>query len=98
VTTGIHASGIATKDAAIENNGDATREGFTGVQFNFNRRQSFYPKIVRWMILKITGKSSERLIFESEIYRINGQSRWRAHWRATFRATVALPNHRLKRK
>ena len=81
VTTGLKASAIATKDLAIAENGDATREEFPGVKSNFNCRQSFYPKIVRWMILKITGKSSERLSFESEVYRINGRSPWRAHWR-----------------
>lgn len=73
VNTGINASPIAPKDAAIEKNPDA------GVKFDFNRRQFFYHKIVPWMILKISGKRSERLIFESEIYRINGLSRWRAH-------------------
>jgi hypothetical protein len=98
VTTGIKASGIANHDAPIEKNGDTACEQFPGVKSNFNCRQSFYPKLVRWMILKITGKSSERLSFESEIYRINGWSRWRAHWRATFKAPMASPNSRLKRK
>ncbi|HSQ14378.1 MAG TPA: hypothetical protein VLM90_15210, partial [Candidatus Deferrimicrobium sp.] len=92
------ASGIGNHDTPIEKNGDATCEEFPGVKSNFNCRQSFYPKIVRWMILKITGKSSERLSFESEVYRINGRSPWRAHWRATFRAPMASPNSRLKRK
>ena len=97
-TTGICASAIAPKDAASEKNTDATCEEFPAVKFDCNCRQSFYQKIVQWMIVKISGKSSERLNFESEIYRINGQSRWRAHWRAAFRAPMALPNRRLKRK
>jgi hypothetical protein len=97
-TTGINTSAIASEDAAIEKNGDASCQGLPGVKFDLNGRHLFYHKIVPWMILKISGKSSERLIFESEIYRINGLSRWRAHWRATFRAPIVLPNHRLKRK
>ena len=98
VTTGKNASAIAPKDAVMEKNADVSCENFPGVKFEFNCRQFFYYKIVPWMILKISGKSSERLIFESEIYRINGLSRWRAHWRATFRGPTGLPTHRFKRK
>ena len=98
LTTGKNASANAPKDALTGKNADTSSENFPGVKFEFNCRQFFYYKIVPWMILKISGKSSERLIFESEIYRINGLSRWRAHWRATFRAPIVLPNHRLKRK
>jgi hypothetical protein len=56
LTSGIKPSAIANHDAPIEKNGDGTCEVFLGIKSNFNCRQSFYPKIVRWMILKITGK------------------------------------------
>jgi len=98
LTTGKNASANAPKNAAMEKNTDASDENFPGVKFEFKCRHFFYYKIVPWMILKISGKSSERLIFESEIYRINGLSRWRAHWRATFKAPSDLPTHRFKRK
>ena len=97
-TTGKNASANAPKVAVRGKNADASGANFPGVKFEFNCRHFFYYKIVPWMILKISGKSSERLIFESEIYRINGLSRWRAHWRATFKAPSELSTHRFRRK
>ncbi len=92
VSSDIKISRISAENSIVEKDNNTTSEEFPGFKFNFNCSQSFYHKILRWLMLRISGKSRERLIFETGVYYFNIGSYWRAHWRATFRAPLPIPN------